>query len=79
VQAAIHVFDEAGRDVAGMMSLSEMMASFSGEGLSTDEPHVGPLAPGKYRVRGIANGKTVEKPVTLSGQPERSVTLKFEK
>jgi hypothetical protein len=79
VQAAIQVFDEAGRDVAGMMALAEVMESFGSEGLSTGEPHVGPLAPGKYRVRGVANGKTVEKPVTLSSQPERTVTLKFEK
>ena len=56
-----------------------MQKMFMGGGRNRDEQRIGPLQAGKYRVRAVrADGKTVEKPVSLSGQAERSVKLQFD-
>jgi len=40
---------------------------------------VGPLPPGKYTVSArTADGKSGSKPVTLTGQPERKLTIRVE-
>jgi hypothetical protein len=33
--------------------------------------------PGRYTIKGTANGKTVTKTVQLTGQAERKLTLRF--
>lgn len=78
-EAIVTVLDEAGRDVASMFALSEISEAFSDGTLSRDVQRVGPLPRGKYRVKATRDdGKSVEKSVTLSGQAEKSVTLKFD-
>jgi uncharacterized GH25 family protein len=78
VDCSVKVVDDAGHQVNGMMSLEEIMAAFSQGRFSTKEQRVGPLPPGKYLVTATTkDGKTVNKPVTLSGQPERKLTLKL--
>jgi hypothetical protein len=78
VECDISVLDEAGRQVNGMMSLEEIMTTFSQGRFSTKEQRVGPLPPGKYRVTATAkDGKSVNKPVTLSGQAERRLILRL--
>jgi hypothetical protein len=78
VECDISVLDEAGRQVNGMMSLEEIMGAFSQGRFSTKEQRVGPLPAGKYRVTASTkDGKSVNKPVTLSGQAERRLSLKL--
>ncbi|MBL8858952.1 MAG: carboxypeptidase regulatory-like domain-containing protein [Planctomycetes bacterium] len=79
VAAHLTVVDSAGREVANMMGMRELQARFSGASTSRDEQRLGPLVAGKYRVRAErADGKAVEKPVTLSGQAERTLKLTFD-
>jgi protocatechuate 3,4-dioxygenase beta subunit len=78
VDAQLVVLDAAGRDLASMMGLAEMQKRFMGGGQNRDEQRIGPLSAGKYRVRAVReDGKSVEKPVSLSGQAERKLTLQF--
>jgi hypothetical protein len=79
IDAQLFVLDSAGREVANMMGMTEMQKSFMGGGRNRDEQHIGPLAAGKYRVRAVrADGKSLEKPVSLSGQAERNLKLQFD-
>ncbi|HEV8113300.1 MAG TPA: carboxypeptidase-like regulatory domain-containing protein [Planctomycetota bacterium] len=76
VRASLSVQDEAGHEVGAMISLSEAMKMFNENGFSTTERRIGPLPQGKYTVRAVdADGKTVTKPVTLTGQAERKITI----
>jgi protocatechuate 3,4-dioxygenase beta subunit len=76
VDCRVEVTDQDGRQVNGMMSLEQVMAALAQGRFSTKEQEIGPLAPGKYRVVATTtDGKTVTKPVTLSGQPERRLNL----
>ncbi|MBL8858953.1 MAG: carboxypeptidase regulatory-like domain-containing protein [Planctomycetes bacterium] len=78
LRSSVSVTDEGGRDVAGLMSAQDMMGRFARGGVGSNEQKIGPLAPGKYLVKAVAsNGKTIEKTVTLTGQPERKMTLSF--
>jgi hypothetical protein len=75
-KASLSVQDEEGREVGGMIALSEIMKMFSEGGFSSTEQKVGPLPPGKYRVRAtLPDGKTIMKPVTLNGQAERKLSI----
>ncbi|MBL8863285.1 MAG: carboxypeptidase regulatory-like domain-containing protein [Planctomycetes bacterium] len=77
--ASIEVLDEGGRNLAGQLGLSEIMARFQGGGFDPLEQRFGPFPPGKYRVRAtLESGQTAMKPVTLSGQAERKLTLSFD-
>ena len=80
VEASVSVQDDQGHEVGGMVALSEVMKLFTGgQGASSDEQRVGPLPPGKYKARATAaDGRSVSKAVTLNGQPERKVTLRFD-
>lgn len=78
LRARVSVTDEAGRDVAGLMSAQDMMERMTRAGPGGNEQKIGPLAPGKYKVKAVAtDGKTVEKSVTLTGQAERKMTISF--
>jgi uncharacterized GH25 family protein len=78
VECEVNVLDADGHQVNGLWSLSELMSIFQEGGFSSKEQRVGPLPPGKYRVIAVsAAGETVEKPVTLSGQPERKLNLRL--
>ncbi len=79
VQAPVSVVDEAGREVAGMYGLAEIMDMFSKNGVDFGTARIGPLPPGKYKVSAqTPDGKKGSKPVTLTGQPERKLTLRVE-
>jgi len=79
VRASVSVQDEGGREVAGMISLSEAMKMFNESGFSTTERRIGPLPQGKYTIRATGpDGKLVTKPVNLTGQAERKITLHFD-
>jgi uncharacterized protein (DUF2141 family) len=76
LKAGISVKDEHGFEVANMQT-SDMMEALFTEGVSSTEQKIGPLPAGKYVVTAIApDGKSAKKPVTLSGQAERSLTVR---
>ena len=76
VRARVSVKDERGREVNGMLSLTEVMGGQ--RGLDTAEQRVGPLPPGRYEVTAVADdGREVAKPVTLAGQPERRLRVRL--
>ncbi len=79
-QAYLSVTDEAGHEVATMMSMAQIQELFTSEGgsFSGEETKMGPLAPGKYHVHATSpTGKKAEKTVTLSGQAEEKVKLRL--
>lgn len=77
MRAAIEVLDSDGRQVNGMMGMSDLMANFRA-GINANEQKVGPLPPGEYRVHAYAlDGKSASKPVTLNGQAERTLKLRL--
>lgn len=77
MRAAIEVLDSEGRQVNGMMGMSELMANFRA-GINANEQKVGPLPPGDYRVKAYAaDGKSASKPVTLNGQAEGTLKLRL--
>lgn len=78
VPMRLTVTDEDGREVQGMIALAEVFALAGAREFDLDEQRVGPLPPGRYRVVGVdEDGNEVSKPVNLSGQPERRLTLRF--
>jgi hypothetical protein len=77
LKPSVSVTDDDGRELSAMLGLSELMKLFSEGGLSTTERRFGPFPPGRYTIKGTANGKTVTKTVQLSGQAERKLTLRF--
>jgi len=77
VPARVSVLDAQGREMNGMLGLTEIMERYSG-GLGGAVQRVGPLPPGSYKVRAFAeDGRRAERPVDLSGKPERKVKLRF--
>jgi len=79
VRASVEVTDEDGREVGGMISLAEVMQLFGEGGISSTEHKIGPLPQGKYKVKATSSdGKTVSKPVSLTGQAERKLTIRFD-
>lgn len=76
-RAAIVVVDAAGRQVNGMLSFQDMVDTMQ-RGFTPLEQRVGPLPPGSYKVIATAaNGVSKTKPVTLNGQPERTLRIKL--
>ncbi|MSR61217.1 MAG: hypothetical protein EXS08_02050 [Planctomycetes bacterium] len=75
LHAQLTVTDARGREMQGLLGMSEMAASFS-EGFSSSTERVGPLPPGTYTVTATTDdGKKSTKPVTLDGQPERKLKI----
>lgn len=78
LRASIRVVDEAGREYSGLLSADAFQQIFT-EGFSSTETKIGPLPPGKYRVIATDDaGKSETKPLTLSGQPERSMRVRLD-
>jgi protocatechuate 3,4-dioxygenase beta subunit len=78
VDASISVIDSEGHDVNGMMGLSQMMEIYGEGGMGFSSHRVGPLPPGSYRVLAEDDqGRHANKPVRLSGQKERKITLRL--
>jgi hypothetical protein len=78
-QAFLSVSDDAGHEVAMMMSMAEIQERFTAEGgsFSGDETRLGPLAPGKYHLHATSpTGKKVDKTITLNGQAEEKIKLR---
>lgn len=78
LECSVEVLDDQGRQVNGMVSMAAIMEAFQKGLFSSREQRVGPLAPGRYKVvvRDAA-GKTITKPVTLTGQPERKLNVRL--
>ncbi len=78
LECSVEVLDDQGRQVNGMLSMAAIMEAFQKGLFSSREQRVGPLAPGRYKVivRDVA-GKSVTKPVTLTGQPERKLNVRL--
>ena len=53
IRSRVSVLDADGRDVNGMLGLTEIMERYSG-GLDNTVQRVGPLPPGSYKVRAVA-------------------------
>lgn len=77
LKPSVSVTDDDGRELSSMLGLAELMKLFSEGGLSTTERRFGPFPPGRYKIQGTANGKTVTKTIQLTGQAERKLTLRF--
>jgi hypothetical protein len=79
LRARVSVTDEAGHDVAGLMSTQDLMERMNRAGPGGNEQKIGPLAPGKYKVKATAgDGRTSQQTVTLTGQSERRMTISFD-
>ncbi len=77
VRARISVRDPNGNEVTGMLAFQEIVEA-SGNLYNTNEQKVGPLPPGRYVVTAYADdGRTVSKPVNLSGQAERKLKVRL--
>ncbi len=78
LEATISVVNSEGHELAGMLSMSDVMNSF-GAGYSSKEQRVGPLADGKYTVTAThADGRRKTRSVRVSGQGERKVKLRLD-
>jgi hypothetical protein len=79
VRASVEVVDQDGREVGGMISLAEVMELLGEGGISSTEHKIGPLPQGEYKVKATSSeGKTISKPVSLKGQAERKLTIRFD-
>jgi uncharacterized GH25 family protein len=79
VRCSIEVIDPDGNQVNGLWSLADLMAAVSSGSFNSETQRIGPLAPGKYRVKATAeDGRTANKPVTVRAQSERKVNLRLD-
>jgi hypothetical protein len=79
VHAQLSVTDEAGREVATMIGLAEIEEYVTSGGNASGATQVGPVGPGKYKVKAVrADGKVEQKSVNVSGGGEKKVTLRFD-
>jgi protocatechuate 3,4-dioxygenase beta subunit len=77
VRAQVSVVDAEGREMAGMLSMADIMESPGGD-FSSEEQRIGPLADGKYTVSATtADGRRAARSVSLSGRIERRVKLRL--
>ncbi|MEM7516461.1 MAG: carboxypeptidase-like regulatory domain-containing protein, partial [Planctomycetota bacterium] len=77
-RASYIVENADGLQVQRMQSLDELRRAVAGGGFALLEASFGPLPPGRYRVTATGpDGRTVTKPVKLSGQEERRMTLRL--
>jgi hypothetical protein len=75
-RAQVSVVDEGGRDMAGLMTMQDLTNRFQTSGPGSNEQKIGPLPPGKYRVRATTtDGHAADKSLTLGGEAESRITL----
>ncbi|HTF88522.1 MAG TPA: carboxypeptidase-like regulatory domain-containing protein, partial [Planctomycetota bacterium] len=78
IDASFSVIDQKGRQVNGMVSLSDLMKIMSEGGFDTKHQRIGPLPPGKYTIdASTSEGAKTTKSVNLIGQSEKRITLKL--
>ena len=71
------VIDPEGHELNGMLGFADILERYNGGAGSTVQ-RVGPVPLGVYRVRAFAaDGRSVEKKVTVRGKPERKVKLRL--
>ncbi len=79
VRCKLRVTDGDGRQVNGLWSFRDLMASLSGGTISTDEQRIGPLSPGSYTLEATTeDGRDAKKSVQVDGQQERRVRLRLD-
>jgi hypothetical protein len=79
VRCSIEITDPDGNQINGLWSLSDLMEAFGSGTFSSDEQRIGPVAPGKYRIKATApDGRKANKPVTVRSQTERKVNLRLD-
>ncbi len=71
------LYDSAGHELQGMVSLHDFLRSPGGHPFVTNELEFGPLAPGKYRVIAQRGEQRFRRIVVLDGRTERKLTLRF--
>ncbi len=77
VEASVSVLDEDGREMAGMLGYTQMMARMT-EGFKSDQQRIGPLPAGSYTVLVSAeDGRTAKKSTTLDGRDERKLKIRL--
>lgn len=77
VQAFVTVLDAQGREVQGMLGLSELSSAFT-DGFDSTKQNIGPVPPGSYTVIAVGlDGARAQKPVNLDGQAERRMKLRL--
>jgi len=77
IPSRVSVMDSKDREMNGMLGLAKIMERYSG-GLNNTVQQVGPLPPGSYKVRAVAeDGRSTVRPVNLTGQAERKVKLRL--
>ncbi|MBI1382511.1 MAG: hypothetical protein GC161_15645 [Planctomycetaceae bacterium] len=77
IRSSVSVRDERGHEVNGMLSITELVRRMTG-GSDPSVQRVGPLPPGTYEVRAVAeDGRSTTRSVTLNGQEERSLKLRL--
>ena len=77
LRASVQVLDQDGLDVGGLHVASELEATMS-EGFDSKKTRVGPLPPGKYKVIATTrDGRSEDKPVKLTGKPERKIKIRI--
>ena len=78
VNGRLRVVDSDGREHASYPSLTAVMTRLGTDGFSGDKQVIGPLPPGRYRVYAVGeDGRETDKPVSLRGQAERSIRIRF--
>lgn len=78
ISAEVTVTDEKGREMTGMLGMSDLNALYSNAGLSPNEHRVGPIPPGRYLVEARSGKLSARKSVTIRGhEGERKLTLRL--
>lgn len=77
IRSRVSVLDEHGHEVNGMLSISALMARVS-SGVDGKVQRIGPLPPGAYQVRAIAeDGRSASRRARLGGKPEKKLKLRL--
>lgn len=78
LRADYSVRDADGREYQGLFAMEDLMEVLGKVDLAFNQPQVGPLPPGEYRVEArSADGRSAERPVSLRGQSERILRLRL--
>lgn len=71
------LYDSEGREMQGMLSLHEVLKPREQQTFEVTRVRLGPLPPGKYLVVGSNGEASDRRPLRLSGQVERKLTLRL--